>query len=163
MKLLGLLLMILCFSLTGIGMAMELRRKVQLLETALILVQSIRRELLLTHASSQRVIEQLMRKQKNTIFADCLQWCREQAFPEAWQHAIEHSFESLKAEYRSPILAVGTILGSGDLRRQEEALLQCEEQLREIITAEKEAERTRGKLCSSLGFLSGLMAAVILL
>ena len=51
------------------------------------------------------------------------------------------------------------LLNEGELTLKDAA----KKQLEEYITEEKENCKTHGKLCSSLGILSGIMAAVLLL
>ena len=162
MKFLGIILIALCFSLTGFRIAAGFTQRLRLLEMLLMLLQSLRQELMLTHASSARILEQLKKKSSIPLLEHLTDRCKAASFPQAWQKTMETELSILSERQRAPVLAVGSILGSGDLRHQEEALLQCEKQLRGMIKSEKENCMTQGKLFRSLGVLTGLMAAVIL-
>ena len=163
MKLLGLILIVSCCSLAGISLSLKLSDRLRILEEMLTLLRLIRRELMLTHAPCVRILEQINAQCNAKLLEKCLQNCVSAPFPQAWKLAVAEELYLLRQEQKSAVSSVGTILGSGDLQSQEEALLQCEKQLEEYITEEKENSKTHGKLCSSLGVLSGIMVAVLLL
>jgi len=163
MKTCGLFLIVLCCSLSGLSLSAKLTGRVRMLEETFILVQAIRRELMLTHASCTRLLEQVKEKHPSQLLKNVSQHSIQLPFPQAWKQAVSETLILLTDEQRETICMIGSVLGSSDLHRQEEALLQCEEQISELIETEKENCRTRGKLYSSLGILTGLMAAVILI
>lgn len=163
MKLCGLFLIVLCCSLVGFSSSAKLTGRVRMLEETLTLIQSIRRELMLTHTSCMRILEQIQTKIPSQLLQKIILLCKHQPFPQAWKNAVSETLILLTDEQREPIYFVGTVLGSSDLYHQEEALLQCEQQISVLIETEKENCRTHGKLYSSLGVLMGLLFAVVLL
>ena len=163
MKAFGLFLIVLCCSLEGFSLSAKLSARVRMLEETLSLIQTIRRELILTHASCTRILEQIKGKKDSPFIQAVCQLCKQYPFPQAWRQTAAESLTLLTEEQREVASSIGTILGNGDLRSQEEALQQCEKLLEAFIKSEKENTRTHGKLYGSLGILTGLMAAVILI
>ena len=164
MKTAGLIIIVICFSLSGFAATARLSGRVKTLELGRYTIQKLRRELMLTKASSLRILQQTARKSGQTLplVQHCILLCSEKPFPEAWRQAVEETLGDLSGEEKDLFCRVGAILGSSDLKHQEEALLQCEADLDSLLKAEKEKLRTHGRLYNSLGILTGLMAAVIL-
>lgn len=165
MKGFGLALIVFCFSLAGFGLTGRLSRRVRLLEQGRLSVQKLRYELLLSKASSLRVLQTVQRKAGGEfpVPERCIQLCSTMPFPAAWQRAVTETLTELSPQEQELFCRVGQILGGSDLHHQEEALLQCEAQLGQQVTAVKERLRTHGRLYNGLGILTGLMVAVVLL
>lgn len=165
MKVLGLTMIVLCFSLAGFGQTIRLSNHLKVLEQGQGVVRKIRYELVLTRASSLRILQQVERKNRKElpVLHRCIQLCSDISFPEAWHQATEETLGELSYEEKEVLCQVSGILGSGDLKQQEEALRRCEVELKEYVDAAKEKLRTHSKLYNGMGVLTGLMAAVILL
>lgn len=163
MKICGILLIILCCSLCGFSFSGKLTERLRMLEEALTLIQTMRRELMLTHASCTRLLEQLEVKHcQSQLLKTCFRLCEHHPFPQAWKQAVAETLTLLTDEQIELITSVGSILGSGDLQHQEEAILQCEKQIDTLIKTETETCRTQGNLYRNLGILTGFMIAIVL-
>ena len=167
MRIVGLILVVFCFSLAGFWMTDTLSRRVRLLEQGRLAVQKIRYELLLTKAASLRVLQMTQHQgqgiQGFQTIGRCIALSSHMPFPDAWRQAVTETLGALSESEREIFERVGEILGSSDLHHQEEGLLLCEAQLGECISSAKEKLRTHGRLYNGLWVLTGLMVAVILI
>jgi len=86
-------------------------------------------------------------------------------FPRVWLQSLEdcRGELALSEEDYPPLRSLSEIIGALDAASQAQALGLSRELLRQNLSAAREQSRVNGKLCRSLGALSGIAVAILLL
>ena len=165
MKLFGLVLVVLCFSLAGFGLTNRLTQRVKRLEEGQAAIRQIRLTLSSSKASSLRVLQMTEHRTGGDfpLIHRCIELAGKGApFPEAWRIAAEE-LPDLPHVDKVLFVQAGEILGRDGIRQQEVELLQCERLADMRLGSARDKLKSHARLYNGLGVLTGLLAATLLI
>lgn len=170
MKLLGAVLVIAAGAGLGADAAGSFRRRLKLLEKLKLMVTHLKGEILYANAPLPEAFERTGRRSPGpagTLFTEVAAELKRETgerFEVIWRRKAEEFVKKsvLSKKEREQLLQFGEHLGYLDREMQEKTLLFYMEDLEEAIAALRQQEPEKCRLFMSLGVLSGLFLAVIL-
>lgn len=146
--------------------ALRCRERLSSLEEARAMLLALKNRLEFTLATPAELLEELKTDER---FKNCryLHQASELTyrlgFEAGWSMALEQSGGELECGDIRLLSEIGSVLGKSDLETQRRQLELILERLSDLVTAAREQSPQKQKLYYSLGSLSGLAAAVMLL
>jgi stage III sporulation protein AB len=169
LKIAGLILVFIVCSTVGMMMSMKLSKRVRQIESFICAVGLIATEIRYFASPVEVLVEKLNQIEEYRqlkVFEMCkLNLKHEKQFSKAWELAIkeaEHTLSLQSADYES-LLWFGRSLGTTDVQGQLANCENCCEQLSQRLTLAREDMNKKGKMYSSLGVLTGIFVAVMLI
>ena len=169
MKFLGITLVFLVSAMIGLYLSDRLKKRTKELETCLIFIDKLKTSLRYRVMSTN----DLIRSSAETETLSCLSCIATasdllksgMSFPLAWKKAVESfSKDSTMIKEDLEILAsLAEIVGTRDLEGQINALEMIESQFRHQLDQARLAHEKKGKLFRSLGALTGIGLAIVLI
>ena len=149
----------------GLIKAMSCQQRLNLLETLKIALVTLKQRLIFTLASPEELLQILTedeRFKKCEIISLANLFAKEYGFEKGWKKAAEKQ-QLLNAIEIDTVNSVADILGKSDLETQVKQLEIVIEQLNTIIFEQKNRINENKKLYITLGILSSLVFAVMLI
>jgi stage III sporulation protein AB len=169
LKITGLIAVFLVCTFGGMMMSMKLSKRVRHLESFICAVGFIATEIRYFASPVEVIMEKLNHVEEYKqlkVFEICKANIKHaKQFSNAWELAVKESEYSLSlqsADYES-LLWFGRTLGTTDVEGQLANCEHCCEQLSQRLTIAREDVNKKGKMYSSLGVLTGIFMAVMLL
>ncbi len=165
MKIVALGLLFLACGLAGAFLSRNLQLRVRELEAILHLMGILRAQMQFSRAPLEPMLTQACAQGQAPAFLPrCLEGLRAGlAFPLAWRQAAERAGSGLRPEDQRLLFSLGELLGSTDADGQREGLLLHEELARQLLENARSRKETQGRACFTLGILSGLTLAILLI
>lgn len=166
LRLVGALLLAACPAIVGAMLSSNLsKRRTELLQS-IELLERLKTEV----GYSAREVNDILRSlsgeecfDKLLFLPECARQLESMPFPQAWRAAVKSSPQALSADDSEQILSVSRILGASDAEGQLGALELVEQNLKRNLEQAQQLCATRGKLYRSLGALSGVALAILIL
>ena len=165
MRVLGLVLIVACTTLTGVKLSFNLLRRVKRLEDAINLTGLFAGELRYTMAPMQGIVARAAQQVSGLSFlAVCAKLCvGGSPFPKAWQQALTEAPSGLDSEDIKTLAHLGTVLGAIDLNGALSELEYATFALKERHKEAKAKQERLGGLYRTLGTLTGIGIVIMLM
>lgn len=171
MKLIGSALVIAACAGLGADAARTFRKRLKLLEKLKLMVTHLKGEILYANAPLPEAFERTGRRSPGpagTLFTEVAGELKKETgerFETIWRQKTEEFLKNsvLKGKEREQLLQFGEHLGYLDREMQEKTILFYIEDLEQSITSLRRQEPEKCRLFLSLGVLSGLFLAVVML
>ena len=170
LRIMGAVLLVGGTGAVGVGQALKLRRRAEVLAKLSGAAEALRREITLQSTPMPQLLKELARisdEPVKKLFSRTAYLLRElsnRPFALLWQQAAAETLGSiLKREELSAVEAMGTWLGKYDTRQQEEALEKVQALLENFARTAAEDARREGRVRTALGLAAGACGAILLL
>lgn len=156
-------------SAVGFGKSSSLSNRVHSLKQSLLMTEKMQACLQYERMTTPELIFLLSRMQsmERLIFLPvCYQMLTQgKPFPSSWKEALEQTYQqmNLEKEDRSTIALIGELLGSTDAQSQSEELGMIQSLLKQCLETAEQGQKEKGKLYRSLGILSGIGLAILMI
>ncbi|NLK70620.1 MAG: hypothetical protein GX286_04185 [Clostridiales bacterium] len=165
LKLIGVMLLVCATGYTGLSMSASLKERIRRLELIRKMVDEI--TILIRHRALT-VMEIIDELTANSSYAELtfLHKAKSGIIPEvsfhyAWENAVKKDNKLLNEE-KTELISLGNFLGSSDTEGQISALTIYKDKFNSLIEYANEIYDKKGKLYRSLGVLSGVFVAILL-
>ncbi len=153
----------------GITASLKLSKRAEELKTILLMIDKIKTCLAFEKAHTKDIISKLCGQSefsKLYFLNDCRNILSENAdISRAWKISVENSYKQLHLERSdlSLLTSIGNILGSADSKSQTDELELLAGFFNRDLESAVTAYKTQGRLYRSLGVLSGIGIAIVLI
>ncbi|MBC5786573.1 stage III sporulation protein AB [Clostridium facile] len=165
MHLIGVLLIAICPALIGNYFAKLLSYRRIALAQSVELVECMKAEIRYSGKEIQQMIHEFGKSsqfQQLPFLKECDQKMDQgEPFPSAWKTALEQSNQHFQQQDLEQIASLGRILGASDVEGQLSSLELISQNLQHYLQQSEEFAHSKGKLYRSLGILTGIAVAIL--
>lgn len=165
-KLFGILMIVASTTLLGVFKSTAMKKRIISLQDMKTSLNLLKSEIMFSRNSLKEAFENIANVSKNAdVFKYTAEMIEEYGIKNAWKYGTEMAFEGtcLKKEDTEVIALLGGELGMTDTENQLKNIDYISELLNKCIADANDEYTKTAKLCRSVGVLSGLLIAIVLI